>query len=77
MFYKLIRASFERQSGTKIHSYFYKKRQIGTKFIHASKKQHSTTFIHASKGDCGVGERVVKEKEEHHKEGTASKKRER
>jgi len=28
-------------------------------------------------GDCGVGERVVKEKEEHQKEGTASKKRER
>ena len=40
------------------------------------KKQVFTTFMDASKGDCGVGERVVKEKEEQ-KEGPASKKRER
>ena len=41
-----------------------------------NKRQNGSKIINFSEGDCGVGERVVKEKEDQ-KEGPASKKRER
>ena len=48
-----------------------KKKWLKHLFMLVKKDKMVQNFIHASKGDCGVGERVVKEKE-----GPATKKRE-